>query len=710
MPFKLSVKRRNQLSLFLRFAVKYNTMLRCFIALLILLSLSLSVQAAQTVELDTGRVNASLISDHDSVAPGQSFYIALRTELDDHWHTYWQNPGDSGEPVQINWVLPDGLIAGDIVWPLPRTIATGPIINYGFEGVPVFPVKFTVPQTAQSGDTLSITADFYYLVCKDVCIPESGNLSLDIPISTPEIDTRWDATIRIALNDSPKSSQITGAINKINNDAVMSFADLPEGDFSSAYFFPYEQGVINHSAPQNILKTDKGLQLTVPAEYAWDNEGAKAYAGVLSYIKDGVYIGEEVALAIGGAVDIGAAGPAAKTQIGAGLITAIIGAFLGGLVLNLMPCVFPIISLKALSLSKAAHATQQNARREAWFYTAGVLATFLLLVGALLAFKAAGSSLGWGFQLQSPKVTGALALLMFIIGLNLLGVFEFGTALQNTGQGLTQKSGASGNFFTGALAVIVATPCTAPFMAGAIGYALAQPALITFLVFMALGLGFAAPFLLLGYVPRLLAKLPKPGPWMARFKEILAFPMFATAIWLAWVMGNQAGSTGLSLLLIAALLISFAIWLWQRGRTGKILAALAFITACLIPASLQTQSLETKLSETKIAWSPEKVTELLTDGRPVFVDFTADWCVTCKVNERAVLSRPKTQALFTETDTAFLVADWTNKNDAIAAELARYERAGVPLYLYFDPETPRSKAEVLPQILTYELLERTLRR
>lgn len=688
-------------------------MLRWLITIFMLLGLYVPAQAAETQDLDTGRVNASLISDHNSVSPGQSFYIALRTELDEHWHTYWQNPGDSGEPVQINWVLPEGMSAGEIVWPLPRTIATGPIINYGFEGTPVFPVKFTVPNTAQIGDTITLTADFYYLVCKDVCIPENGSLTLNIPISESEVDTRWDAVIRIALNDSPKLGQITGAINKTDDNAVMDFANLPQGDYSKAYFFPYDQGVINHSAAQDILKTDKGLQLTVPAEYAWGTSEGKAdvktYAGVLSYIKDGAYIGEEVKLTIGGAVDIGA-GSKAKAQIGAGLITAILGAFLGGLVLNLMPCVFPIISLKALSLSKAAHATQQHARREAWLYTAGVMATFLLLVAILLIFKAAGSSLGWGFQLQSPKVTSALALLMFVIGLNLLGVFEFGTALQNTGQDLTQKSGASGNFFTGALAVIVATPCTAPFMAGAIGYALAQPALITFLVFVALGLGFAAPFLLLGYAPRLLSKLPKPGPWMARFKEILAFPMFATAIWLAWVMGNQAGSTGLSLLLIAALLISFAIWLWQRGRSGKVLAAIALIAACLIPLSLQSNTQSAIVSETKIPWSPEKVTELLAQGRPVFVDFTADWCVTCKVNERAVLSRAKTKALFEDTDTAFLIADWTNKNDKIAAELARYERAGVPLYLYFDPATPRAKAKVLPQILSYELLERTLRR
>jgi thiol:disulfide interchange protein DsbD len=420
------------------------------------------------------------------------------------------------------------------------------------------------------------------------------------------------------------------------------------------------------------------------------------------------YTGQEVTLAVNQALNIGLAdAPRSKSIGGVTLWGAIFGALLGGLILNLMPCVFPIISLKALSLSKTAHSGRNEARRDAWLYTAGVLATFTALVLLLLALKAAGNSLGWGFQLQSPKVTGVLALLMFVIGLNLLGVFEFGARLQNTGQELTTKSGPAGSFFTGALAVIVATPCTAPFMAGAMGYALAQPALITLLVFLALGVGFALPFLLLGYVPQLLAKLPKPGPWMARFKEFLAFPMFATAIWLAWVMGNQAGTDGLLKLLIAALLIGFALWLLRRGSFGKLLGAAALLAAITIPLTLGAQA-KAGPEKNAQAWSPAAVQEALAEGRPVFVDFTADWCVTCKVNERLVINTDKTRALFERTDTAFLIADWTNKNDMIAQELAKYDRAGVPLYLVYHPDQNSVMAEVLPQILTYDVLETAL--
>ncbi len=674
------------------------------------LSWAVPAGARQSLPVDTGKVTASLITDHDSVAPGQSFYIALRTELDDHWHTYWRNPGDSGEPVQVDWTLPDGYDAGPIQWPLPRPIATGPIINYGFEGAPIFPVKISVPNTAQPGDVITITADFYYLVCKDVCIPEQGQASLPIEIGEPEIDAQWDTEIKAALDATPKRKGLSGTITKTGESLRLQFNKLPEGDYSGAYFFPYAQGVLGHSEPQNVTIGTDGIEITTKPEYLWEDPTPKSFSGVLTYEVDGSYTGHEVSLAVGQSINIGAVsgGGGSASLGGATLFTAIFGALIGGLILNLMPCVFPIISLKALSLTKSAHAERAEAKRHAWLYTLGVLATFLLLVAVLLALKAAGTSLGWGFQLQSPKVTGVLALLMFVIGLNLLGVFEIGGGLQNTGQGLTQTHDAKGSFFTGALAVIVATPCTAPFMAGAMGYAFAQPALVTFAVFMALGLGFAAPFLLLGYAPKLLTKLPKPGPWMETFKQFLAFPMFATGIWLAWVMGNQAGSTGLSLLLIAALLIGFAIWLWPRGGLGKAIGALAVLGALALPLSLTTA--KTASAELKsAAWSPEAVQAALAEGRPVFVDFTADWCVTCKVNERLVIDTAKTKALFQDTDTAFLIADWTNKNDMIAAELEKYGRAGVPLYLVFTPDKDSVRGEVLPQILTYDVIETALR-
>ena len=680
--------------------------MRAFLLSMVMWLLALPALGSQSLPVDTGKVTASLVSSHDSVAPGQEFYIALRTELDEHWHTYWRNPGDSGEPVQIDWELPKGVTAGKINWPLPRTIPTGPIVNYGFEGTPLFPVKFKAPATAEPGSVITVVSNFYYLVCKDVCIPEQGRVSLPIAIGDSTEDTGWKTEIDMALTAVPERGAVQGAIKKTGDALEMNFTNLPNGDFSKAYFFPYEQGILGHSDSQVITRGTDGLRLTTTPDYIWDEATPKVFEGVLTYEEGGELKGTEIALAVGKTLDIGAAATPKAAIGGVTLWTAIFGALIGGLILNLMPCVFPVISIKALSIAKSAHGERAKIRREAWLYTAGVIAAFLLLTITLLALKAGGAEIGWGFQLQSPKVVGVLAVLLFVIGLNLLGAFEIGGGLQNTGAELTQKSGAAGSFFTGALAVVVATPCTAPMMAGAIGYALAAPALITLAVFMALAIGFALPFLLIAYVPGLLSKLPKPGPWMVRFKEILAFPMFAAAIWLVWVLSLQAGEDGVLFVLAAMLAVALAIWFFKgKGIVGKVLGALSVLAAIVLPMTITASEISANIATSKLqaeAWSPSRVAELQAEGRPIFVDFTAAWCVTCKVNEKIVLDKAKTQKLFKDTNTAFLIADWTNKNDVIAAELAKYGRAGVPLYLVYSNNSV--KPAVLPQVLSYDVI------
>lgn len=661
---------------------------------------------AESERVDTGFVQAQLIASHSQAAPGQTINIGLRTILDKKWHTYWRNSGDSGEPVQITWAVPDTLTYGDITWPLPETIATGPIINYAFEGRPVFPVEFTIADNAVLGETLRVEADVYYLVCKDICVPEGTQLSLDITVGEPIIHERWNDVINYALLTAPKDGPITGSVSKSDNDVVFNFENLPEGaDVSQAHFFPFEQGVLDHSAPQALTKN---LTMRTTASFGWDEGAPKTADGVLRYVMDGTAVGQNVSVAISKAVP--GAGDIAATQ-GAGSIGlwgAIFGAFLGGLILNLMPCVFPVISIKALSIAKQAHSDPSEVRREGWIYTAGVVATFLVLTAVLLVIKAAGSQIGWGFQLQSPKVVAALAILLFLIGLNLLGVFEIGTRLQNTGGSLTQKGGAAGTFFTGALAVIVATPCTAPFMAGAVGYALAQPAIITLAVFMALAIGFALPFLLLAYMPRLLSAVPKPGPWMIRFREFLAFPMFAATVWLLWVLTIQAGEKGLLIVLSAMVLIGFAVWLYKlSGKAAKALAVLALIGALALPFALHPKAVALTHDNMQ-PWSTEKVRTLRADGQAVFVDFTAAWCVTCKANKKLVLDKPDVQEIFKQTNTAFLVADWTNKNDVIAKELERHGRAGVPLYLYYPPGNNDVSPQILPQTLSKSVIREAL--
>lgn len=688
-----------------------------YLSLVLFLTACFSVHAAESESVDTGKVVASLVSSHDSVAPGQTIHVALRTILDPGWHTYWVNPGDSGEPVQLSWTLPEGWETGEIVWPLPLPIPTGPIINYGFEGAPLFPVSLTVPESAVPGTVETLTLDFYYLVCKDICIPEDGSASIDLLIGDSVVDERWNALIQDAINTAPKPMDIRAGIAQQDNQAVITMQSLPDADFSESYFFPYDQGVVVHSDPQIVTQGTDGVMIKTSSDYGWNEGLPETIKGVLSYEQNGTLTGSEITLNVGQILDVGAvtAEPSTASVGSITLIGAIFGALIGGLILNLMPCVFPVISMKALSIAKTAHGERAVIRREAWAYTAGVLVTFLVLTALLLALKAAGNEIGWGFQLQSPPVVAVLALILFAVGLNLLGVFEFGTALQNTGTELTQTGGVRGSFFTGLLAVVVATPCTAPFMAGAIGYALAQPAFVSILVFMSLAVGFALPFLLIAYVPSVLKALPKPGPWMVKFKEILAFPMFAAAIWLVWVVSLQAGANGMAMVLISMLLVALAVWFFKSSRkVSKGLAIASVIGALVLSGGIKTEATSAADLNAQ-AWSHEKVAELRGNGQAVFVDFTAAWCVTCKVNEKLVLDQQRVKNLFAETNTAFLIADWTNKNDVIAAELEAYGRAGVPLYLVFPPAENGQvnnsvKGEVLPQVLTYDVIRDALER
>lgn len=673
--------------------------------------------ASESEAVDTGKVVAQLVSTHHSAPAGSTIYVSLRTVLDDKWHTYWRNPGDSGEPVQLTWTLPDGASAGEIVWPLPLAIPTGPIVNYGFEGAPMFPVPITLPPNAANGDVVTIAANAYYLVCKDICIPEDADLSLTIEIGPEALNDRWNNMTTLALRRAPKAGGIQGGITEQNGAVNITFDDLPAADYTDAFFFPYDQGVVLPAAPQTVREIDGKLQLSTQGDFLWNGAPRETLTGVLTYREDGKAVGQIVTATVGERFGLATAAPAASgaaTVSAMTLWTALIGAFIGGLILNLMPCVFPIISIKALSLAKLAHGERAAVRREAWAYTAGVLATFLLLTAVLLAVKAAGADIGWGFQLQSPKVVGVLALLLFIIGLNLLGVFEFGTGLQNTGAGLAAKGGWAGAFFTGALAVIVATPCTAPFMAGAIGYAFAQPAAVTVAVFTALAIGFALPFLLLGYVPGLLTKLPKPGPWMVRFRELLAFPMLLAAVWLVWVLSFQAGDRGVGTVLLAMVAFGFALWCFKRvPRWTKGLGLVALIAATALPFTLlpQAQAITIPSDINVEAWDPARIETLMASGQNVFVDFTAAWCVTCKVNERLVLDTKEAKSLFSNTNTVKMIADWTNKDDRIAQELARHGRSGVPLYLVYRADGSGHNdvnPQILPQVLSLSVLETAL--
>jgi thiol:disulfide interchange protein DsbD len=671
-------------------------------------------------EVDTGHLLTELIPGKASIAPGETIHVGLRQRIDKGWHTYWRNPGDSGEATQIKWTLPAGWSAGEIVWPTPDRQPTGPLMNYGYAGEVLLPVALTAPASVAPGQTIELTAAVAFLVCEEICVPEDAVLGLRLPVVAVPAGPhpQYGPVVAAALQAAPKAGPLSAAFSRQGEALKLAVSGPPLAgtDAAEAYFFPFDGTAIDHAKPQAIERGPQGLTLTLTPGYGFQSPTPPAeLAGVLS-LADGRAF--EVTAQAGPlpAAASGLGPPPARAPPGGGgdlgLIAAIGFALIGGLILNLMPCVFPILAMKAAGLARHAH-ERREAQRQGLAFLAGVLATFLALAGLLIALKAAGAVAGWGFQLQSPPVVAALALLMLAVALNLSGVFEVGTSLQGAGTGLASRKGLAGAFFTGALAVIVAAPCTAPFMAPALGWALTQSAASALLVFLALGLGFALPFVLVAFVPGLLSRLPRPGPWMVGFRKLLAFPMYGAAAWLAWVLTVQAGDMALARLFAAGVALALAAWLGgvaQRrqalgGRpllasSGAGVLAAAALAAAVWPGYRPATAVagEAVADIPYEAYSPERLAAARAEGRPVFVNFTAAWCITCKVNERTALTRADVADAFRRTGTVYLKADWTLKDELIAAELARHGRAGVPLYLVYGKSS--ADGVILPQILT----------
>lgn len=677
---------------------------------------------AHAQPVDAGHVVAELHSSRAAIAPGERFTIVLRQTIDEHWHTYWLNPGDAGEPTYIDWRLPDGASAGEILWPVPDAIPFADLVNYGYSNEVLLPIEITAPSSLRPGDQLVLNADATWVVCENECVFEEATLSLSLPVEAiGRDDPQWGPRVADARGSLPRSGVDLEARISEGAPAVLSVA-LAERDIRNVRFFPFSRDVIRPSAPQDPRVGPGGVSLRLTAGVD-DNLGEVPLPGVVAFdVQEGgrwVRRGYEINAAPGSMVagtdvapaafsddyafaslDGGAAAGSAPTgDLTALTLIATLGlAFLGGLILNIMPCVLPVLSIKALSFAGGLQAGE--ARRHGILYFVGVMATFMALALALVALRGAGAAVGWGFQLQEPWVTSGLALLFFVIGLNLLGVFEFGGSLQNAGANLAGRGGDVGAFFTGALAVIAATPCTAPFMAGALGVALTQPIGTTLLIFGALALGFAAPLTLLHFAPGLQRLVPKPGAWMERVKNVLAFPMFATAVWLAWVLAEQAGPEGVLALLAFAAAIAFVLYVMRWGRLwGAVGAAVLLATGLMFWRPLAGVEAREVLAEEP--WSAARVAELQAEGRPVFVNFTAAWCITCKVNEGASLTRPRVREAFADANVSYLVGDWTNRDPEIAAMLRSYGREGVPLYLYYPSG---GEPEVLPQLLSEDLL------
>jgi thiol:disulfide interchange protein DsbD len=686
---------------------------------------------AQPVRTD--HVEAELVSARTAIVPGEPTQVALRLAIAPGWHTYWRNPGDSGLPTTLEWKLPDGYKASEIDWPPPRPLPAGPLVNYGYEGEALHLVTLTAPASAKPGESVPLRAHAEWLVCKDTCIPESAELSLDLPVATrADVDPRFGAKIDAAAKSIPKP--LTGwKVEATGQGQKIALRLTPPAGAPAAgtlRFFPFSDGRVEPSAPQPTTRDGDAYVVTLPVSSQLD-KNAHRLDGVVSASRGLASGGATVGAAT---IDVALAGtiaPGPKPALDASslsatssandlsLAAAAFFAFIGGILLNLMPCVFPVLSLKALSLAAPGHDDHRLLRAQGIAFAAGVIGTFLVLAGVLIALRAAGEQIGWGFQLQSPAVVSVLAVLFFVIAQNLSGVFEFGALVPGGAAGWSLRNPYADAILSGVLAVVIASPCTAPFMGAALGFALTGSTAATLAVFAALGVGMALPYALLAAFPEWRRVLPRPGAWMERLKQLLAFPLYATVAWLAWVLGAQVDNDAVVRLLVTLVIVAFALWSWRAYRGGgarawSFVALAALIGAVFVAWPLlagdrdPTTSAQAprRVSDSRWqAWSTERVAELANEGRPVFVDFTAAWCVTCQVNKRLVLNDNEVGREFARKNVVLMRADWTRRDPEITRALGELGRNGVPVYVLFRPgKQPLLLPEVLQKSMVVDAL------
>jgi thiol:disulfide interchange protein DsbD len=698
-----------------------------------LLSLAVVIPArAASDYAEAPHVQVRLMVLPQALSRGVTARAGLYFKLEPGWHVYWSNAGNAGEPPHLHWTLPEGVTAGAIEFPAPQRLPLGPLMDYGYENEVLFPFTLDVAKTAKTGPAL-LHAKVDWLVCRATCIPGKAELEVARNItvqpqqplaSSPDaaLFARFEARL-----PQPPPQTLRAAFAPTSQGFALAVATGRRE--TEATFFPAEQGILDNPSPQIFNLTSKGFVLLLKKDAGLTDKpallkgvlelsGGRAYAIAA---KPGAIPADDLAsaahLSTAAATLLASEAPQASSPAGAesasqarhgSLLKITALAFLGGLLLNLMPCVFPVLFLKGLALVRSGNEERHTLRRHGIVYTAGILVSFWVLVGALLSLRAAGSVLGWGFQFQSPVFLVLMAGLLFFLGLSLAGQFEMGLTLTSTGGSLAAKQGYAGSFFTGVLAVIVATPCTGPFMAAAIGYALAQPAGVTFLVFTALALGLAAPYVALTLQPAWTRWLPRPGAWMDVLKQATAVPIFAFVIWLAWVLAQAYGAALLAALLVCFLLLAIAGWFlgrWQARRWATAIAGLILLGVVVVSvyASQRLVSASDSGTSSKVnsgwePWSAEAVQRYRAQGRPVFVDFTASWCLSCQVNERVALDRPEVAKAFDDAHVALLRADWTRHDEAITQALAALGRDGVPTYVLYAPG--QSSPQVLPEVLT----------
>ena len=680
--------------------------------LYLLLFLPASVWSAfeyGTVERD--HIKVELVAEVDAIVPGQSFRAGLRLRPDEGWHTYWINPGDSGLPTTLDWRLPESFSAAAIDWPYPQALPIGHLVNYGYEGEHLLPVTIAAAQDLAPGDAVTLIVHAAWLVCEEICIPGDATLALDLSVAGNAED-RSSRHADLFARTEQRIPEVVDWPARFNTEGGrLSVQVIPEevgveGDWS---FYAMIENLVEHAEPPVIISED-GQVLISQSLSPWMTGLPDELPFVLvDHASEQAW---QIHAAAGELISGGALGNPSRP----GWALAVFLALAGGVLLNLMPCVFPVLSIKAMSLVSGAGHDQ---RTHGLAYTAGVVASFAALAGLLLALRAGGEAIGWGFQLQSAWFVTLLIYILFALGLSLSGLFDFATRLMGVGQGLTEKGGARGSFFTGVLACVVASPCTAPFMGAALGAAVFMPWPLAISVFIALGLGLALPMLLLSFSPALARLLPKPGPWMETFKQAMAFPLYLAVAWLLWVLARQTDATGLALVLSGMVALAFALWLSGKRARGETLAVARHVAVGLslifVAATLASTARMDGIGSDRPAdafwesYSAERLDELRSErDSSVLVNMTADWCITCLVNERMALNTQAVREAMTDHDVIYMKGDWTRRDPAITEYLSKYDRNGVPLYVLY----PRNgdKPQVLPQVLTPQIVIQALER
>jgi thiol:disulfide interchange protein len=688
--------------------------------LLLLLWIGITPVLSQPVTTDNAEVE--LISENQSIQPGETFWIGIRMDLRDGWYVYYRNPGDSGMPLMVEWMHDKEFNIGEIQWPYPVWIdAGGGLSSYGYYGDVLFMMEATAPDDLVPGQEYTLRAEADWLICEKICIPEYADLELTLSVTDQDseyneewlsafADTRsrlpvkldyWEAEAKFDGNKATLTLS-TNAFDLPGYKEIIYFAKKEaEIENSAAQPFSVEGNTITMELQKSGYKTDEFNRLwgLVYNPEGWDEAGTiKAMIVDTGVDNNSAEIGETGAL------------PVLSQRF-----LIILGfAFIGGLILNLMPCVFPILSIKVMNFMQMSGHGASEVRKHGYVFGLGVILSFLLLAGLLLVLRATGQELGWGFQLQTPAFIAFMTFLMFGLGLSLMGVFEIGSSLINVAGKAGTGEGLRGSFFSGILATVLATPCTAPFMGTALGVAITLPATTALIIFAMLGTGMAAPYMLLSSFPALMKYLPKPGAWMETFKQVMAFPLFATAIWLIWVFGQQSGVDGLTRLLVGLLLLSIGVWIihrWQKFQISakarvisRSFATLFILGGFLFSAStdeIRTGGETSSVDSYGVEWetfSGETLQQHLEQGKNVYVDFTADWCITCHANKRLVFSSNRVKDRFEELGFIMVKADWTNRNPEITRALASFGRNGVPLNVIYSENL--AEPMILPAVLT----------